>query len=180
MDKMRRKSIGIKNPIDYSNEGKKYRGVRIITLLIDKSGFDNRKFVMIEFVDLKGNRLYKIPGGRREKGENILVTAYRELEEEIGVIPNKLLAIGDLQFYNDKGEEYYEKLFLGIIQVNEVNEIYGKINSEKSIVIMTREALYKILKNGELELKSTVAIKLWARLLAENGRFIEKISNIIM
>lgn len=102
-------------------------------VIISKS---NGKWV---FCKHKERDTYEIPGGHRENGENIDITARRELQEETGA---KNFTISQICVYsvtgknrvNETGEETYGMLFYA-----DIKEFDDELHSEMEKVILFDE-----------------------------------------
>ena len=78
------------------------------------------------FCKHKERNTYEVPGGHREKGEDILETAKRELYEETGatkftITPVCVYSVIGKNRVNDNGEEIYGMLYYADIKV--LNEL---------------------------------------------------------
>ena len=86
------------------------------------------------YVKHKSRDTFEIPGGRREKGEDILETANRELKEETGAID---YTIKPVCVYSVTGKtiaiETAEETF-GMLYFAEINSFESELNSEIEIV----------------------------------------------
>ena len=81
----------------------------------------------------------EVPGGRREKGESILETARRELQEETGAIDFTLRPVC---VYSVKGKNSINKhdddISYGMLYVSEIFS-FGEINSEIERIVISEE-----------------------------------------
>lgn len=68
------------------------------------------------FCKKKGGSTYEVPGGHREKGENIEATARRELYEETGAARFRLTPVCVYGVREENGEETYGMLYFAEIQ----------------------------------------------------------------
>lgn len=68
------------------------------------------------FCKKKGGSTYEVPGGHREKGENIEATARRELYEESGAARFRLTPVCVYGVREENGEETYGMLYFAEIQ----------------------------------------------------------------
>ena len=74
------------------------------------------------FCKHKKRDTYEVPGGHREKGENIIETAKRELYEETGatdftITPVCVYSVIGKNRVNDRGDEIYGMLYYADIKV---------------------------------------------------------------
>jgi 8-oxo-dGTP diphosphatase len=68
------------------------------------------------FCKHKKRNTYEIPGGHRERGENIEATARRELYEETGAARFRLVPVCPYSVAEDSGEKTYGMLYFSEIQ----------------------------------------------------------------
>jgi 8-oxo-dGTP pyrophosphatase MutT (NUDIX family) len=86
------------------------------------------------FCKHKERETFEVPGGHREKGENIIHTAKRELVEETGAIDFELKAVcvySVTEENNFNGKETF-----GLLCYAEVSS-FGEIHSEMEKIIIT-------------------------------------------
>lgn len=81
---------------------------------------------------------YEVPGGHREKGEDILTTARRELKEETGAIN---FTIKPICIYSVKGkvrtDETVDEETFGMLFVAEIYSFEEELHSEIEKVLIT-------------------------------------------
>lgn len=82
---------------------------------------------------------YEIPGGHRDKGENILETARRELQEETGAIkfqikPICVYSVTGKNSVNKTGEETF-----GLLCFAEITEFSDKLECEMAEVALMED-----------------------------------------
>lgn len=87
----------------------------------------------------KERNTYEVPGGHREPGEDILMTAERELREETGALvfdlkPLCVYSVTGKTRVNETGEESF-----GILCFAEITEFSGKLESEIERVFLMDE-----------------------------------------
>lgn len=87
----------------------------------------NGKWVLCKH---KERNTYEVPGGHRERGEDILETAKRELQEETGAItftlkPVCVYSVTGKTILNETGEEDF-----GLLCFAEITEFSGKLENE--------------------------------------------------
>ncbi len=72
------------------------------------------------FCKKKGGSTYEVPGGHREKGENIEATARRELYEETGAAVFRLTPVCVYGVREESGEENF-----GMLYFSEIREFFA-------------------------------------------------------
>lgn len=81
---------------------------------------------------------YEVPGGHREKGEDILTTARRELKEETGAID---FTIKPICIYSVKGkvrtDETVDEETFGMLFVAEIYSFEEELHSEIEKILIT-------------------------------------------
>ena len=102
-------------------------------VIISKS---NGKWV---FCKHKERDTYEVPGGHRESGEQIDMTARRELQEETGAVdftiePVCVYSVTGKNRVNDTGEEMFGMLFFA-----EINTFDAELDSEMEKVVLFDE-----------------------------------------
>lgn len=119
-----------------------------------------------EFKELVGDYIWTFPAGQVEKGENLKLTALRELKEEtgldanieniivsrptytsVGIIDQKI-ALAILECYGTPSDEYLtpgEDIKTKLFTLNEIEEL---LQSDEEVAGSTRLALGIILSNG--------------------------------
>lgn len=102
-------------------------------VIISKS---NGKWV---FCKHKERDTYEVPGGHRESGEQIDMTARRELQEETGAVdftiePVCVYSVTGKNRVNDTGEEMF-----GMLYYAEINKFDDELDSEMEKVVLLDE-----------------------------------------
>ena len=102
-------------------------------VIISKS---NGKWV---FCKHKERDTYEVPGGHRENGEQIDMTAIRELQEETGAVdftiePVCVYSVTGKNRVNDTGEEMF-----GMLYYAEINKFDDELDSEMEKVVLLDE-----------------------------------------
>lgn len=102
-------------------------------VIISKS---NGKWV---FCKHKERDTYEVPGGHRESGEQIDMTARRELQEETGAVdftiePVCVYSVTGKNRVNDTGEEIF-----GMLYYAEINKFDDELDSEMEKVVLLDE-----------------------------------------
>lgn len=102
-------------------------------VIISKS---NGKWV---FCKHKERDTYEVPGGHRESGEQIDMTARRELQEETGAVdftiePVCVYSVTGKNRVNDTGEEMF-----GMLYYAEINKFDDELDSEMEKVVLFDE-----------------------------------------
>ena len=102
-------------------------------VIISKS---NGKWV---FCKHKERDTYEVPGGHRENGEQIDMTARRELQEETGAVdftiePICVYSVTGKNRVNDTGEEMF-----GMLYFAEINKFDDELDSEMEKVVLFDE-----------------------------------------
>ncbi len=77
---------------------------------------------------------YEFPGGHREKGEDILETARRELYEETGALKFRIQPIGIYSVSREGEEESF-----GMFYYAEIEEFEKELHSEIEEIILTED-----------------------------------------
>lgn len=82
----------------------------------------------------KERNTYEFPGGHREEGEDILMTAKRELYEETGALVFHIQPIGVYSVVREGEEESF-----GMFYYAEIEEFEKELHSEIEEIIITEE-----------------------------------------
>ncbi|MDD6794533.1 MAG: NUDIX domain-containing protein [Clostridiaceae bacterium] len=94
------------------------------------------------FCKHKERDTYEIPGGHREKGENIIETAKRELREETGA---KDFSIKPICVYSVKGKTRVNKNnddeSFGMLYLADIFSFEKELHSEMEKIIITEELI---------------------------------------
>jgi Xanthosine triphosphate pyrophosphatase len=102
-------------------------------VIVSKS---NGKWVLCKH---KERETYEIPGGHRELGEEIRVTATRELEEETGAINYKIKPVSVYSVIrNDETKANQQETF-GMLFFAEIETFEEELHSEMEYIILTEE-----------------------------------------
>lgn len=105
-----------------------------------------------------GEILWEIPAGKRDKGEDFITTAKRELEEETGYVAEKLVKL--FEIYPTPG---YTNEVIGIFKAEGLRE--GKTNFDEDEDIVSEwipeEQVFKMTENGEIKDAKTLIALLW-------------------
>ena len=91
------------------------------------------------FCKHKERDTYEVPGGHRENGEQIDMTAIRELQEETGAVdftiePVCVYSVTGKNCVNDTGEEIF-----GMLYYAEINKFDDELDSEMEKVVLLDE-----------------------------------------
>lgn len=91
------------------------------------------------FCKHKERDTYEVPGGHRENGEQIDMTAIRELQEETGAVdftiePVCVYSVTGKNRVNDTGEEIF-----GMLYYAEINKFDDELDSEMEKVVLLDE-----------------------------------------
>ena len=91
------------------------------------------------FCKHKERDTYEVPGGHRENGEQIDMTAIRELQEETGAVdftiePVCVYSVTGKNRVNDTGEEMF-----GMLYYAEINKFDDELDSEMEKVVLLDE-----------------------------------------
>lgn len=91
------------------------------------------------FCKHKERDTYEVPGGHRENGEQIDMTAIRELQEETGAVdftiePVCVYSVTGKNRVNDTGEEMF-----GMLYYAEINKFDDELDSEMEKVVLFDE-----------------------------------------
>ena len=91
------------------------------------------------FCKHKERDTYEVPGGHRENGEQIDMTAIRELQEETGAVdftiePVCVYSVTGKNRVNDTGEEIF-----GMLYYAEINKFNDELDSEMEKVVLLDE-----------------------------------------
>lgn len=117
----------------------------VVILSIDD---DNNVYFVKQYREVIGIETLELPAGIIDDGEEPIVSAKRELEEETGLIANHIEYLGE--FYPSCGfttEKIYIFLATELSQGTEKNDPEEAINSVEKIPL---EKCYEMLKNNEL------------------------------
>ena len=160
-----------------------YRG-RIITLHVDEVELPNGKTAQREIVDHPGGvgilaiddegrvmmveqyryafgrTMWEIPAGKREKGEEPLETAKRELKEEVGAVASRWMPLGEII---PSPGCYGEKLYLFLARGLEFGETHL---DEDEFLRVSRLPLTDLIQgcvSGEIQDGKTVCAALKAK-----------------
>lgn len=167
-----------------------YRG-KVINLKVDDVKITNGKLAVREVVEHRGavailaykdglvwlvkqfrypylEELLEIPAGKIEENENPYHTALRELNEEVGLITDKLIALGEIYpspgFANEKIHLYYTVDF-EVANNNPDDDEYLEI-----IKLPLSKAL-ALIDKGEIKDAKTIIALLWfQRKVLNNGK----------
>lgn len=116
------------------------------------------------FCKHKERDTFEVPGGHREKGELIEVTARRELYEETGALDYDLFPVCVYSVISedetgDQGEETF-----GMLYVADVRKFEGELHSEIEKIIITKNL-------PENWTYPEIQPKLIREIIRRNGRF---------
>ena len=105
-----------------------------------------------------GEEIWEIPAGKRDKDEEFIRTARRELEEETGLIPLNLKQITSI--YPSPG---YTDEIIGIFYADRFEE--GKKNFDDTEFLTSqwieKEKVYEMIESGEIKDAKTLVAVLW-------------------
>ena len=105
-----------------------------------------------------GETIWEIPAGKRDVGEDFIVTAKRELEEETGLIPLNLKEI--FKIYPTPG---YTNEVIGIFYADEFAT--GKVHLDEGEELTSRfipeDEVFALLERGEIKDGKTLIALLW-------------------
>ena len=115
--------------------------------------------------------LWEIVAGIIDEGEAPIDVARRECEEEAGVTPVDLLAIG--QFYTSAGgTSEYHRLFVGRVDAGAAGGLHGLVEEAEDIRVFTLAAdeAFAALADGLIRTAPAYAALLWLKTERDNLR----------
>lgn len=119
---------------------------------------DGKVLLEKQFRYAYGEDIYELPAGKRDPGEDLLVTARRELEEETGFIPLNLKKITDI--YPTPG---YTNEVIGIFFADEFSE--GNLHFDDTEDLTSEwvdlDVVYKMIEDGKIKDSKTLVAILW-------------------
>ena len=129
---------------------------------IDKIAFIEIQDGKILSTKSKGKKVYYIPGGKREVGENDEQTLIREIAEELSVtiIPNTAEYLGTFKGQSDGHAQgiivkmtCYTAKYIGVLKANsEIEEVVWLQYSDKDKISEVDKIIFDFLKNeGKLK-----------------------------
>ncbi|MGK2964046.1 MAG: NUDIX hydrolase [Tepidiformaceae bacterium] len=108
-----------------------------------------------------GRRLLELPAGTLEPGEAPAVTAVRELQEEVGMLPSGVEPLGGFFVAPGYASEY---IHLFVCTGLTASELAGDEDEDIEVVEMTVEEALGAIESGEIcDAKSVVGILRWLR-----------------
>jgi len=119
---------------------------------LNKVDNDNLKFAVIMaryrskwvFVRHKERVTWEIPGGHREKNENIIDTAFRELKEETGAVKFSITPVCIYSVATDKEESFGQLFYANIESLGEL--LNYEISEIKLVDNMPEELTYPLIQ----------------------------------
>ena len=123
---------------------------------------DNRVCVVRQYRYAFGRMMLEIPAGKREAGEEPLVTAQRELQEEVGATAADWQALGTLL---PSPGCYGERLYLYLARGLTFGAVHPDEDEFLECERMDFHALYEMCMDGSVEDAKTVAAVLKVKLL---------------
>lgn len=113
-----------------------------------------------------GETIWEIPAGKRDGGEDFIVTAKRELEEETGLIPLNLKEI--YKMYPSPG---YTDEVIGIFYADEFEqgETHFDVGEDLTAEFIDEEEVFKMIDRGEIKDGKTLIALLWYRNKRHDG-----------
>jgi ADP-ribose pyrophosphatase len=124
-----------------------------------------RQFRLGAHLALGKGDLVEVPAGRVERGEDIVVAARRECQEEIGIVPNVLVPLFDLMPSAGSSDEHMF-FFLGTVESSKVPERAGAADEQEDTrpLRVPIEKALEALKKGELHYGAAVLALQWLAL----------------
>ena len=115
---------------------------------------DNRVLLVKQFRYLYGKEIWEIPAGKLEKGEDPLIAATRELEEETGYIAERLVPL--LKLYPTPG---YTDEVIHIFEAENSRSGRQKLDEGEflDVELTALEDVLKMIESGEICDAKTVA-----------------------
>lgn len=130
----------------------------------------DRTWLVRQFRSAVGTELLEVPAGKRDvTGEPAEVTARRELEEEVGLVPGRLEHLG--AFYTSPGfcDELVE-VFLATRLVGSKATPQGVEERHMEVVEVRLDQLEELVSGGKLaDAKTIIGLTLARELLARRG-----------
>lgn len=124
-------------------------------VLAEKDG----KFAFVkQYRHALGKEVLEIPAGKRENGEDFIVTAARELEEECALKPEKLKKITEICV-----SPGYDDEIIGIFYCDTFTPSVQNLDDDEelSVLWLDKFAAYKMVDGGEIYDAKTVVALLW-------------------
>lgn len=124
-------------------------------VLAEKDG----KFAFVkQYRHALGKEVLEIPAGKRENGEDFIVTAARELEEECALKPEKLKKITEICV-----SPGYDDEIIGIFYCDTFTPSVQNLDDDEelSVLWLDKFAAYKMVDSGEIYDAKTVVALLW-------------------
>lgn len=102
--------------------------------------------------------MLEIPAGKRENGEEFIITAARELEEECALKPLNLTKIAEVCV-----SPGYDDEVIGIFFASEFLPSVQRLDDDEELTVewIKKERAYEMVKSGEITDSKTVIALLW-------------------
>jgi ADP-ribose pyrophosphatase len=122
---------------------------------------DGRVALVTQYRHAAGNRLLEIPAGTLERGEEPLAAVERELQEEIGMRPGRVEAMGGLYVAPGYTTEY---IHLFVCHDLEEARLDGDEDQDIEVEVRTMEQALAAVESGDIaDAKSVIGLLRYSR-----------------
>lgn len=122
---------------------------------------DGRLLLVTQYRHAAGRRLLEIPAGTLERGEPPLDAAIRELQEEVGMYPGRIEAIGGIFVAPGYTSEY---IHLFVCTELRANKLEGDHDEDIEVERLTLDEALGAIEDGRIcDAKSVCGLLRWMR-----------------